>query len=37
MVTNETFTLQQIGIVRSHLIGLDEAPMQGNEGAPDPG
>jgi len=35
MVTNETFTLQQIGIVRSDLRDLDEAPMQGNEGAPD--
>ncbi|HET9370486.1 MAG TPA: tRNA (N6-threonylcarbamoyladenosine(37)-N6)-methyltransferase TrmO [Vicinamibacterales bacterium] len=28
-------TLRPIGLVRSTLISLDEAPMQGSEGAPD--
>ena len=29
------FTIRPIGFVRSELINLDAAPMQGNEGAPD--
>jgi tRNA-Thr(GGU) m(6)t(6)A37 methyltransferase TsaA len=33
MVTD--FTLVPIGIIRSPLIQLNEAPMQGSEGAPD--
>jgi len=31
----ETYELLQIAIVRSDLANPDEAPMQGNEGAPD--
>jgi tRNA-Thr(GGU) m(6)t(6)A37 methyltransferase TsaA len=31
----ESFELLQIAIVRSDLADPDEAPMQGNEGAPD--
>jgi tRNA-Thr(GGU) m(6)t(6)A37 methyltransferase TsaA len=34
-VTNQRFELRQIAVVRSDLADLDEAPMQGNEGAPD--
>jgi tRNA-Thr(GGU) m(6)t(6)A37 methyltransferase TsaA len=33
MVTD--FTLVPVGIIRSPLIQLNEAPMQGSEGAPD--
>jgi tRNA-Thr(GGU) m(6)t(6)A37 methyltransferase TsaA len=29
------FSIQPIGFVRSSLISLEEAPMQGDEGAPD--
>ena len=29
------FTLRPIGFVRSDLVNLDDAPMQGNEGAAD--
>jgi tRNA-Thr(GGU) m(6)t(6)A37 methyltransferase TsaA len=32
---SQTFELQQIAIVRSGLTDPNEAPMQGNEGAPD--
>jgi tRNA-Thr(GGU) m(6)t(6)A37 methyltransferase TsaA len=32
---SQTFELQQIAIVRSGLTDPGEAPMQGNEGAPD--
>ena len=34
-MTNQRFELRQIGVVRSDLTDLGEAPMQGNEGAPD--
>jgi tRNA-Thr(GGU) m(6)t(6)A37 methyltransferase TsaA len=34
-MSNEAFQLQQIGVIRSELKNPDEAPMQGNEGAPD--
>ena len=34
-MTNQRFELRQIGVVRSDLRDPDEAPMQGNEGAPD--
>lgn len=34
-MTNQRFELRQIGVVRSGLTDPDEAPMQGNEGAPD--
>jgi tRNA-Thr(GGU) m(6)t(6)A37 methyltransferase TsaA len=33
-VTDETFALRAIGIVRSGLRDRDRAPSQGNEGAP---
>lgn len=32
---NESYTIQPIGIVRSELIRLEEAPRQGDEGAPE--
>lgn len=28
-------TLRRIGVIRSDLVDVDEAPMQGSEGAPD--
>jgi len=34
-MTNQRFELRQIAVVRSDLTDPDEAPMQGNEGAPD--
>ena len=30
-----TFALQTIGVTRSRLISLDDAPLQGDEGAPE--
>ena len=30
-----SFTIEPIGVVRSELIRLEEAPMQGDEGAPE--
>lgn len=33
---NETsYAIEPIGVIRSELIGLDNAPLQGSEGAPD--
>lgn len=32
---NESYTIQPIGIVRSELTRLEEAPRQGDEGAPE--
>ena len=32
---SESFTIRAIGYVRSDLVSLRDAPMQGNEGAPD--
>jgi tRNA-Thr(GGU) m(6)t(6)A37 methyltransferase TsaA len=29
------FTIEPIGFIRSKLVSLEEAPMQGDEGAPD--
>lgn len=30
-----SYTLEPIGVVRSELVSLETAPLQGNEGAPD--
>ncbi len=35
MSESRDFSLRPIGYVRSDLVRLDNAPMQGNEGAPD--
>src|SRR5688572_1434174 len=35
MTDSSNFILRPIGYVRSDLVSLDEAPMQGKEGAPD--
>jgi tRNA-Thr(GGU) m(6)t(6)A37 methyltransferase TsaA len=35
MSESRDFSLRPIGYVRSDLVRLDDAPMQGNEGAPD--
>ena len=32
---NTNFTIEPIGVVRSELTRLEEAPMQGDEGAPE--
>jgi tRNA-Thr(GGU) m(6)t(6)A37 methyltransferase TsaA len=32
---NDTGTLRQVGVIRSMLTSLSEAPRQGSEGAPD--
>ena len=34
-MADNTFVLKQVAVVRSELRDPDEAPMQGNEGAPD--
>lgn len=34
-MSKTTYTIKPIGIVRSELTRLEEAPMQGDEGAPD--
>lgn len=33
--THEDYSLNPIGLIRSPLVALDEAPRQGSEGAPD--
>lgn len=34
-MTQSTFTIEPIGFVRSELTRLEDAPMQGDEGAPE--
>jgi tRNA-Thr(GGU) m(6)t(6)A37 methyltransferase TsaA len=34
-MTDTSYTLHPIGIIRSDLTNLEDAPRQGNEGAPD--
>jgi tRNA-Thr(GGU) m(6)t(6)A37 methyltransferase TsaA len=34
-MSETSYTIKPIGIVRSKLAALEEAPLQGNEGAPD--
>jgi len=34
-MSNTTYTIEPIGFVRSELTWLEDAPMQGDEGAPD--
>src|SRR5215472_14449215 len=34
-MTDTSYTLQPIGVIRSELVTLEAAPRQGDEGAPD--